>query len=319
MPSPSCQRILIRSPLAPRNTKRSPACGSRPSASCTCRPDRSCRAACRSGRPRATPARPREPGSSPLERVQHPLQRGRADRAADPHTIAIRHLDLDRVVIRRTSRRIRLLRPHHHRHKLRRRGRSRGEASAPCERPGWRSRRIAAPPTRPMRPARSPPPRSPASAPPARIDTGAADANLCPSIRSWTPLNPAPQPAPSSTDHNRRTRRFTPEGYGSPAHIEPDRERVRYRQAPHCEDQGRAVARYRPPDGIQTRHGGGEDLAAVEGREPVAESHCRRHIPKRRRGHQHAKAERRLISPSPSFGYSSIRPPSAHTSLGARP
>ena len=49
--------------------------------------------------------------------------------------------------------------------------------------------------------------------------------------------------------------------------------------------KGCAGARYRPPDGIQTRHGGGEDLAAVEGREPVAESHCRRHIPKRRRGH----------------------------------
>jgi hypothetical protein len=36
MPRPSCQRILIRLPLAPLNTQRSPACGSRCSASCTC-------------------------------------------------------------------------------------------------------------------------------------------------------------------------------------------------------------------------------------------------------------------------------------------
>src|SRR5579884_2135369 len=37
MPIPSCQMILIRSPLAPRKTYKSPACGSRPSACCTCK------------------------------------------------------------------------------------------------------------------------------------------------------------------------------------------------------------------------------------------------------------------------------------------
>src|SRR5437868_11853901 len=36
MPMPSCQTILIRSPLAPLNTYKSPACGSRPNTCCTC-------------------------------------------------------------------------------------------------------------------------------------------------------------------------------------------------------------------------------------------------------------------------------------------
>src|SRR5436309_345194 len=36
MPIPSCQMILIRLPLAPLKTYKSPAWGSRPSASCTC-------------------------------------------------------------------------------------------------------------------------------------------------------------------------------------------------------------------------------------------------------------------------------------------
>ena len=99
--------------------------------------------------------------------------------------------------------------------------------------------------------------------------------------------------------------RLSRRALGSPANIEPDRERVRHRQAPHRPDQGRAVAGHRPADGVQAGHGGGEDLAAIEGREPVAESRCRRHIPKRRRGHQHARAERRLISASPKFRHSS--------------
>ena len=60
---------------------------------------------------------------------------------------------------------------------------------------------------------------------------------------------------------------------GSPAHVQPDRERVRHRPAPHCADQGRAVAGHRPADGLQARHGGRQDLAQAEGREPVAEGH----------------------------------------------
>src|SRR6516165_5272874 len=36
MPMPSCQTILMRSPLAPLKTYKSPACGSRPSTCCTC-------------------------------------------------------------------------------------------------------------------------------------------------------------------------------------------------------------------------------------------------------------------------------------------
>src|SRR5204862_1909227 len=36
MPIPSCQTILIRSPLTPLKTYKSPACGSRPSTCCTC-------------------------------------------------------------------------------------------------------------------------------------------------------------------------------------------------------------------------------------------------------------------------------------------
>ena len=67
----------------------------------------------------------------------------------------------------------------------------------------------------------------------------------------------------------------------------------------------RAVAGHRPADGVQAGDDRGQDLAAAERREPVAQSRPGRHLPQRRRGHQHARPERRLITASPSFGHSS--------------
>ena len=52
---------------------------------------------------------------------------------------------------------------------------------------------------------------------------------------------------------------------GSPAHVQPDRKRVRHRPAPYCPDQGRAVAGHGPADGLQARHRRREDLAQAEG------------------------------------------------------
>jgi hypothetical protein len=60
---------------------------------------------------------------------------------------------------------------------------------------------------------------------------------------------------------------------GPPAHRQPDRERVRHRAAPHGAHQGRAVAGHRPADGVQARHGRGQDLAQAQRREPVAQGH----------------------------------------------
>ena len=77
---------------------------------------------------------------------------------------------------------------------------------------------------------------------------------------------------------------------------------VRHRTRPH---QGRTVARHRPAHGVQAGHGSGQDLAPAEGREPVAQGRRGCHIPQRRRGHQHASTERRLITASPKFQHSS--------------
>ena len=54
---------------------------------------------------------------------------------------------------------------------------------------------------------------------------------------------------------------------------------------------------HRPAHGVQARHRRRQDVAQAEGREPVAQGRPRRHIPKRRRGDQHASTERRLITP----------------------
>jgi hypothetical protein len=45
----------------------------------------------------------------------------------------------------------------------------------------------------------------------------------------------------------------------------------------------------------------GQDLAPAEGREPVAQGRPGRHLPRRRRGHRHASADRRLTTASPKF------------------
>ena len=91
---------------------------------------------------------------------------------------------------------------------------------------------------------------------------------------------------------------------GPPAHVQPDRERVRHRPAPHRPHQGRAVAGHRPADGVQAGHGRRQDLAPAEGREPVAQGDRGRHIQGRRRGHHRRCQGRRLIRPSPRFHHS---------------
>ncbi len=62
---------------------------------------------------------------------------------------------------------------------------------------------------------------------------------------------------------------------------------------------------HRPAHGVQARHRRRQDMAQAEGREPVAQGRPGRHIPKRRRGDQHASTERRLIMASPRFQHSS--------------
>ena len=103
--------------------------------------------------------------------------------------------------------------------------------------------------------------------------------------------------------------RLSRRALGPSADIESNRERVRHGAASHGADQGRAVPGHRPADGVQAGHGSGQNLAPAEGREPVAQSRPGHHIPKRRRGHQDASAERRLITASPSFGHSSATSP----------
>ncbi len=73
---------------------------------------------------------------------------------------------------------------------------------------------------------------------------------------------------------------------GSPAHVEPDRERLRHRPASNRADQGCAVAKHRPAHGLQARHRRLENLASAEGRKPVAEGRPRRQVQQRRRGHR---------------------------------
>jgi len=75
--------------------------------------------------------------------------------------------------------------------------------------------------------------------------------------------------------------------------------------APDGAHQRRAVAGYGAAHGLQADHGSSQDLAAVEGRKPVAEGRCRCHLPQRRRGDRRAKTKRRLKTPSPSFAHSS--------------
>src|SRR3984893_14350991 len=106
MPRPSCQRILISLPFFPRNTYRSPPCGSRLNASCTSKagefiPRRMSvwPVAIHTRSPEATgiiaadlrPARDRR------------RQRRGVDRASDPHPRTRGELDLDRPAISHTG------------------------------------------------------------------------------------------------------------------------------------------------------------------------------------------------------------------------
>ena len=59
---------------------------------------------------------------------------------------------------------------------------------------------------------------------------------------------------------------FPGRALGSPAHVEPDRERVRNGPTPNGTDQGRAIAGHRPTDGVQAGHGRRQNLAPAEGR-----------------------------------------------------
>src|SRR5664280_2491346 len=117
MPRPSCQMILMRSPREPRKTKRSPAWGSRRSASWTCRA-KPFIPRLMSVRPTASQTRTFE-GTGIIAAAQHveyTLQRFRIDAAADADTILASKINLDR---RRDSRGLRgdsiLLRRNHHR------------------------------------------------------------------------------------------------------------------------------------------------------------------------------------------------------------
>ena len=58
-------------------------------------------------------------------------------------------------------------------------------------------------------------------------------------------------------------------------------------------------------DGVQAGHGRRQNLAPAEGRKPVAQGRPGRQIHQRRRGHQYASTERRLITASPIFPHSS--------------
>lgn len=65
----------------------------------------------------------------------------------------------------------------------------------------------------------------------------------------------------------------------SPAHLEPDRERVSHRASSDRADERIVVAKNSQAHGLQARLRGGKDLAAIEGRKSVAQDRARRQIP----------------------------------------
>jgi hypothetical protein len=77
---------------------------------------------------------------------------------------------------------------------------------------------------------------------------------------------------------------FPGRALGPPTHVKPDRERVRDSSSSHAAHEGIAVGDDCQVDGVQTRHRGRENLAAIERRKPVAESRSRRQIPEWHRG-----------------------------------
>ena len=70
--------------------------------------------------------------------------------------------------------------------------------------------------------------------------------------------------------------------------------------------KGALSAKDRQTHGVQTGRRRRENMAAIEGRKPVAKGHRRRQIPKRNRGRQNAGSPRRLTASSPNLLHSSI-------------
>ena len=64
--------------------------------------------------------------------------------------------------------------------------------------------------------------------------------------------------------------RLSGRALGPSADLEPDRKCVRYRQAPHRPDQGRALAEDREADGLHPGQGRFEQVAKAQRAEPVA-------------------------------------------------
>ena len=125
------------------------------------------------------------------------------------------------------------------------------------------------------------------------------------------------QGSPGATRLLRLSRR----ALGSPAHVEPNRKRVRHRASSHRADPRRTVAHHGAADGLQARHGRRQDMASAEGREPVAQAPRQRQIPGRNRGPRARINPRRLITLSPSSYHSSLKnqPTKASGSLSCSP
>ena len=83
---------------------------------------------------------------------------------------------------------------------------------------------------------------------------------------------------------------------GPSAHVKPDRERIRDGASSNRANKGSPVGEDRQTHGVQTGRRRRENLAAIEGRKPVAKGHRRHQIPKRNRGRQNAGSPRRLIN-----------------------
>src|SRR4029079_10598290 len=120
MPRPSCQRILIRLPLAPlkRTDRRHEDRAAGPPG--LVEPGHSCRASYPYARPPARPVRPKGPEPSLLQYVEYTSQSLPIEVATDADTVLAGDIKLDLL---RDSRRRRgdtiLFRGNHHRYQLR--------------------------------------------------------------------------------------------------------------------------------------------------------------------------------------------------------
>lgn len=84
---------------------------------------------------------------------------------------------------------------------------------------------------------------------------------------------------------------------GPPAHVQPDRKRLRHRPPSHRANEGRSVAENREADGVHPRARSIEEMATPERRKSVASRHQRRQIHRRRRQQRCRQNQRRLITP----------------------